>query len=647
MLFFEGDAESKEASGIGGTSDLYQAQGALEQIKESWEALGNFVIPKGKEEAKKFVDVINKSVIAQESLTKSLQRSMGGVITGADEFAKKFKNVYYDGVTKVVNGVKQIQPPLLEIGATFKDTVESVEGLAASMGRMVNPSQTTVYNMVELAKATGESSKTIGTMVGEMTRYGFTQLEATEKLHDLSVEARKSGLSAKGYMTEINKNMKSISGFGFKSGIDGMSKMVKQAMLLRTNIESIGAKKVQDSALDPEGAIELAANFQMLGGAVGKLADPFQLMYMAQNDVAGLQDELVKSTKAAMTFNNETGKFDISTQDMYRLREQAKLTGANLEDLVNTGREAAKMDFIKDKFDLSGIKDENQQVLAGLSEIGAKGEVKFDLPGFDEQGQTLQQILGDSKRKAELDKALAEYQSKAGKSEQELAIDQMTISEDQAKDINIIKEAILRNLSPAERQSLEKSVKDLTKATGDASKVKADEGATLTKSVPEAINKKATTLVGSIPKMDTGEKDALETVVDAVKNISMDDMMPKPAGDLFLGSNNKSPMIMSEGSLYKGIVGDEVMMGTNLAEAVSKSGELNKLLSSKGTTTNTGGNASVDGKIDININLTGSISGDRNGDVEKMFSDPRVQKQIMDTVLYKLDSYKRQQGVLS
>jgi hypothetical protein len=71
---------------------------------------------------------------------------------------------------------------------------------------------------------------------------------------------------------------------------------------------------------------------------------------MAQNDVEGLQKELVNSTKAAMTFNKETGNFDVSTEDMYRLRQQAKLTGANLEDLVNTGREAAKLDFIKEKF---------------------------------------------------------------------------------------------------------------------------------------------------------------------------------------------------------------------------------------------------------------------------------------------------------
>jgi hypothetical protein len=108
-----------------------------------------------------------------------------------------------------------------------------------------------------------------------------------------------------------------------------------------------------------------------------------------------------------------------------------------------------------------------------------------------------------------------------------------------------------------------------------------------------------------------------------------------------------APSLLNEGTLYKGIVGDEIAIGTNLSEAFNKSGKLNEILSSIGSTQNAGGNTSVNGKIDININLTGAISGDKNADVEKMFSDPRVQKQIMDTVLYKLDSYKRQQGVLS
>jgi hypothetical protein len=631
MLFFEGDAELKDASGIAGTTEIYAAQGALEQLSESWSALGTFVIPKSEEAAKKFVDIINKSVIAQESLTTSLQRSMGGVITGAGELVEKFRNVYY--------GIGEARGGVIEMGASFKDTVESVEGLATSIGRMVNPSEDTVYNMVALSKATGESSKAIGTMVGEMTRYGFTQLEATEKLHDFSVEARKSGLSAKGYMSEINKNMKSVSGFGFKSGVDGMAKMVKQAMLLRTNIDAIGAKKLQDTALDPEGAIQMAADFQMLGGAVGKLSDPFQLMHMAQTDMEGLQNELVNSAKAATTFNKATGKFDVSTQDMYRLRKQAELTGSNLEDLVNAGKEAAKMDYIKDKFDLSGIAEENKQVLAGLSEIGKNGEVTFDLPGFDEQGMTLDQILNDAGRKAELDKSLAEYEKNAGLSEKDLAIQQMTISETQAKDINTIKETIMRNLSPAERKSLEKSIEDLTDVTGRKSKAIADDGSTVSKGIPETTNIAASGATSLLPDgMSKGDKDDMETAIDAArKAFEKAPEIPTGSvngGDMFLGANNNVPTLMAEGTLYKGIVGDEVAIGTNLSDAFNKGG-------------GESGGGSVNGKIDININFTGAISGDKNSDIEKVFNDPRVQKQIMDTVLYKLDGYKRQQGVLS
>ena len=91
---------------------------------------------------------------------------------------------------------------------------------------------------------------------------------------------------------------------------------------------------------------------------------------------------------------------------------------------------------------------------------------------------------------------------------------------------------------------------------------------------------------------------------------------------------NDAPQLLAKGKIYEGIVGDEIAIGTNLTDALNKGG---------------GG---IGGKIDININLTGSIGGDP-GQLSKMFNSPQVQKQIMDTVLYKLNDYKRQQGVLS
>jgi hypothetical protein len=141
--------------------------------------------------------------------------------------------------------------------------------------------------------------------------------------------------------------------------------------------------------------------------------------------------------------------------------------------------------------------------------------------------------------------------------------------------------------------------------------------------------------------MTEGQKSDLETAIKLAKDNIFKKAPDIPAGidtietkDLFLGENNSAPKLMSKGTLYKGIVGDEVAMGTNLSDAINKGG-------------GGSGGGSVDGKIDININFTGAISGDKNSDIEKVFNDPRVQKQIMDTVLYKLDGYKRQQGVLS
>ncbi len=624
-LLFGGtnNVDPQGADPVQGSSNIYQAQSAfIDQIKDLKDAFSKFVFPLDVNSIKTFVQEINKMAIAQESLTKSIERSMGGVahmIDKSGEFANNMKNAYYGS-----GG----QGGLIELGMSFKDTTELVSGLADGMGRMTMVSESVIAAMGEISKGTGMAAKDVGGLVAQMDLYNFNQEEAVVKIHELSETARKSGLSAKGYVTEIQKNMKNISGFGFKNGVDGLAKMVKQSQLLRTSMEAIGAMKTAETALDPEGAIELAANFQMLGGAVGKLADPFQLMYMAQNDVAGLQEELVKSTKASMSFNKETGNFDIATEDLYRLRQQAKLTGANLEDLVNTGRQAAKMDYLKDKFDMSKLSAESQDVISGLAQIGPGGKVTVDLPGYEEGNRTLEELLRDGTFTAKLE----EYQKMAGKSEKDIAIENMTISENQARDVNVIKEAVLRGMDPAERKSLEKSIKDLTKEQGELSEYLANETAQVTKGAPEMLTNKelqatraanaAKPAPGTIANSTAAE--TFRNIVDGLNNFDVG-FSGVPINDAFFPANG-APMLLSKGQLYKGIVGDQVAIGTNLDQALN--------------------NAGISGKIDINLNIGGSINGD-SGTIAQMFQRPEVQKQIMDTVLYKLEAYKKTKGVLA
>jgi len=575
-----------------------------------------------------------ESVTSIENQAIKLQRSIGGVVDATGYFNDQLVTAYRN---------------TQKLGGTFKDTVGAVEGLSKGMGKLVAPTADVLEGIIGIAKGIGATPEVIGEMTSNLTRFGGKQKEIIKSIDDMAKTARRSGLDAKAFLSEVNTNLGKVSGFGFKSGVLGLQNMVKQAKLLRTSMDGLGAMRMQDDLLTPEGAIAAAAGFQMLGGEIGKLGDPFQLMHMAQTDLQGLQDELAKSAASAASFNEKTGNFDIATADLYRLKEQAKITGADFNQLVDAGKEAAKLDFLKDKFNLEGseLDPETIDMVAGLANIGKDGKVEIDIPGYKKlELDNAEQLEAALKDGATID-ALKKYQEKAGMDSKDLAVAQLSVSEKQAINVEKIRDAILFQMSDADRKAL-------TKAAGDTS-------LSATGGMTNIANANADIIVGGAKKQLNSVNDLITALEndskDPTKRVAREEAQQKYDGgadgtniaynkDLFL-SEGSAPQIFSKGTLYKGIVGDEVAVGTGLSEAFNKTGKLTELMASIPSRNNgSGENTSVNGKIDININIGGSVSGD-NGNVEKMFSDPKFQKQMMDMVLYKMDKYKQQQGTLS
>ena len=566
-----------------------------------------------------------------ENQAIKLQKSIGGVVDDTGHFQDQLFEAYRN---------------TQKLGGTFKDSLSAVQGLAKGMGKVVAPTSDVLEGIIGIAKGIGETPEVIGEMTSNLTRFGGKQKEIIKSIDDMAKTARKSGLDAKAFLSEVNTNLGKVSGFGFKSGVDGLKNMVKQAKLLRTDMAALGAMQMQDSILEPEGAIAAAAGFQMLGGEIGKLGDPFQLMHMAQTDLQGLQDELAKSAASSASFNKETGGFEIATADLYRLKEQARLTNGDFNKLVDAGKEAAKLNFLKDKFNLegSGLDPETMDMVAGLANIGKDGKVEIDIPGFKKiEADNAEQLEAKLKDAGTLE-ALKKYQEKAGMDSKDLAVAQLSVTEKQAINVEKIRDAILLKMTDAERKAL-------TKAAGETS-VSATDGMT------NIAKTNANTIVGGAGKQLESLDDLITALdndsKDPFKKVAREQAQQKYTGnttidyneDLFL-SEGSAPQLFSKGTLYKGIVGDEVAIGTGLSEAFNKTGKLTELMASIPSKNNgSGENTSVNGKIDININLGGSVSGD-NGNVEKMFSDPKFQKQMMDMVLYKMDKYKQQQGTLS
>ena len=672
MLFFFGENTPEIEGKSDVNKDVTKGRSATEQVQKNLETIKNYILP----DVKTAYDNLSKNLLAFEDSTMALNRTMGGFADKSGELQRSLEGAYLEN---------------LKLGASFTDAAETAQGMASEMGRMVNPSKEVLSNAIAFSKAASMTNTETGKMIVQFQDYGGNQKDAIESMSKLGVSARKSGLDAKSFTTEVAKNLKQASLFGFKGGVKDIEEMVKKTKLLGTSLEKLGIKGAAENLLDPEKAMEAAANIQMIGGNIGALGDPFQLLYMGQKDMKKLTDEVLNMSKATFTFDKATGTFSQTTEDMYALKAQAQALGIDYAEAANAGKELAKVDFIKSSTKLAEkITDEDtQNLVAGLAQISKDGSVNIDLPGLDKNFASLDQALADP----EFITALEDYQKNATKSDKDLALSQMSIAEKQLATENEIKNLLLFKLSDKERAKFVEGQEEIRKRTDEsllkvadapAGKVassmgKANEatlmGVDLTveafKKLIEATDLD-TKLQEGLTAMQTAEEVTWESITNLYKKVkgnmsglgndegaAFDDKnqekptevlknQEKPTEvikDAFFPSGGK-PIIMSEGQIYKGLVQDEMMVGTGLSKIFEKGNEKTNYLSQMVSQTNNQKNE-VSGKIDFG-NLTVKIdapSGVDKSALDQTLNSRQFVTHIMNMVANQKSFYTNQATV--
>lgn len=361
---------------------------------------------------------ILKTKIALEDMTMTLTReSMGQT------------KVISEGIEKAV--AKATYETSL-FGINVDDNLKLMQEINEVMQVNTLLSSEQITNMQLLGRSAGISGKEISTMVMGFKNLGVGTDEAIKNIHNMGQQARSYGINVSQFMGKISENIKKLSAYNFKDGIQGFSNMLAKAQALRIDVSQ--TFKIAEDLLAPEKAIEMAAGFQMVGGAVGALGDPFKLLHMAQTDVAGLQDELIKASESAVTFNKETGEFDIPVTEMYRLKEMAQMTGKSYEQMAD---EAIKAKQRTEKLKLlenavGGYTEEQKELIANLSEFGENGELKIKLPGMDEM------VDASSLTKEQLDQ-LDELQKDQAKSAEEVSREIRDINKEQLSVLQAMK----------------------------------------------------------------------------------------------------------------------------------------------------------------------------------------------------------------
>jgi hypothetical protein len=334
-----------------------------------------------------------------EAKAKDLNKSLTtGLYEYAEVYRKTISDVYLENI---------------DLGFAFDDSSKLISSMASQMQRMVPFTKENATNALVLGKVLGQTPEEVAKLIGQMTAYGNSQKKSIDILNKATMTARAFGLDAKKLTATVSENILKAQIYGFKNGVEGLTKMAAQAQ--RVGFDLKNAQTVSDLILEGglEDAVKKSSELQALGGNIGALGDPGQLYRMAMYDIEGLQDELIKASSSAVDFNETTGDFKIGGEEMLRLRQQAKILGLTYEEVAKGAINARKEQEIGARVGgLSKLTEDQRSLVASLAEIGPGGKVTLDIPGFGNIADLEAALKSDPNALAG---ALAKYQDDMNK----------------------------------------------------------------------------------------------------------------------------------------------------------------------------------------------------------------------------------------
>ena len=207
--------------------------------------------------------------------------------------------------------------------------------------------------------------------------------ETNNAMSEILQTGRQFGVVMEKFLANIGDELKLINTYGFERGVEGLARMVARGQAL--GIEMSTVTSLADKFFDPEGAIDFAAQMSVIGGAVGDLADPFKLMYMATNDLEGLQEAIADTAASAVYFDKEKNKFSISPEQRRQLKAMAEQMGMSYQDLADTAvRSARRAEVFNQIGDFSDMTETDKELLASMAKIGEGGVAQVKIPGIEE-----------------------------------------------------------------------------------------------------------------------------------------------------------------------------------------------------------------------------------------------------------------------
>lgn len=301
--------------------------------------------------------------------------------------------MYWDSIQKSINSanvklgiggnlsanirsnVMKSREEFLGLGLDTENFLNSYSTFASTYNRTFLPDEGEMKEMATINKIYGG---TYDQLYPLSKLYGKSITDTTQFMNKMIVEADKYGITSNKIFGDMQKNIGMLDKYNFKTGYDGLKKMVVETSKLNMNMNSIA--QFAEKLYEPEDAIEMAASLQMLGGEFSQFGDVFQLMYDANNDVGALTEKIAKLTNGMGTLNKESGEIDFTSFEKYQLRTFAKMSNIPIEEMIQTRRVTKREEIVK-KYMTPELKQGSMEdVEARINKLAMLAEFKGGVP---------------------------------------------------------------------------------------------------------------------------------------------------------------------------------------------------------------------------------------------------------------------------
>jgi len=368
-------------------------------------------------DAQKLIDSFNKTV------RDSFRNLVNEVRTLDEDFARFGTRVAgVMGQTQMaIQGLREetaiALPKVVGLGGSLADAQNIQFGVTKALQTNIILLGEQTSDLFVASKAVGVAAENVGEMVASFENAGISAGFVRDNIEGAVDAARRVGVNTTTVFNLVQQNLSRLNEFGFQNGAIGLARMAATAAGLRVDMNQIFDFAAR--VFNPDSAIEAVATFQRLGVAVGDLADPFRLMYLASEDVEELNRQVGKMTEQFTYFDETTKEFKVFPNAKRDLREIEKETGIAYNELVKMSIGQQKLNMIAKDFRVAGIDEDSKQFIANVATFSK------------EKGEFVVKIGKDEKLISEIDSKDIETlkESQQPKTLEELAAAQLTESQ--------------------------------------------------------------------------------------------------------------------------------------------------------------------------------------------------------------------------